>query len=161
MRTVLLVPLLWLAVWSTGHAADGPGLPWVKDLAAETRDPRPLVLMFSASDCGYCRQLEADELLPTVRSGDYAVRVRMRKISLDSGESVMDFDGRSTPTDEIASRYRVWVTPTVILLGPDGTELSERLVGVGTPDFYGAYLDRSIRQAERRLTQLADSRNTL
>jgi thioredoxin-related protein len=160
MRTLLLFLTLWLAVWPAGHAADRAALPWARDLTADTRDLKPLVLMFSASDCGYCRQLEADELLPTVRSGEYAGRVRVRKISLDAGESVVDFDGHSAPTARVASRYRVWVTPTVILLGPDGTELAERMVGVGTPDFYGAYLDRSIRQAERRLTRLADNRDT-
>ena len=134
-----------------GPTANADGLPMVRNFAADTGDHMPLVLMFSASDCGYCSRLEDEELLPVIRSGQYASRVRIRKISLDPGHYVTDFDGRSTATEAFDNRYRVGVTPTVILLGPDGAELAERLVGFGTSGFYGAYLARSIRQAERHL----------
>lgn len=151
MRALFISFLLCLTVVGIACAGDADGLPTVRDFAADTGDHMPLVLMFSASDCGYCSRLEVEELLPVIRSGQYASRVRIRKISLDPGQYVTDFDGRRTATEEIASRYEVGVTPTVILLGPDGAELAERLVGIGTTGFYGAYLDRSIRQAEWRL----------
>jgi thioredoxin-related protein len=151
MRTLLISFLLCLITIGLLHADETDGLPMVRDFAADTGNQMPLVLMFAASDCGYCSRLEVDELLPVIRNGQYANRVRIRKISLDPGQYVNDFDGRRTATEEIASRYQVGVTPTVILLGPNGAELAERLVGIGTTGFYGAYLDRSIRQAEQRL----------
>lgn len=39
------------------------------------------------------------------------------------------------------------LAPTVLLLGPSGRELAERLVGAGVPDFYGAYLEQRLATA--------------
>jgi len=155
--------ILTLAALITATALAGESLesgeaevtmPVTRDLRADAGTGKPLVVMFSRSDCGFCRQLEAEQFLPLLRAGDYAERIVLRKLSLDSGQRILDLDGIQVETREIASRYRVFVTPTVLLLGPDGREIAERLVGLGIADFYWGYLERAIRQAERRLEGL-------
>lgn len=131
-------------------------MPFTRDLRADTGTGKPLVVMFSRSDCGYCRRLEAEQFAPLLRAGSYAERIVVRKLSLDPGQRVLDVDGIQVETREVASRYRVFVTPTVLLLGTDGREIAERLVGLGLADFYWAYLERAIRQAERRLEELGE-----
>lgn len=126
-------------------------IPVTHDLRSDTATGEPLVVMFSRSDCGYCRRLEAEQFVPMLRSGDYAGRVVIRKLSLDRGQQIVDLDGNRVETQQIAARYRVTFTPTVLLLGPEGEELAERLVGLGLADFYGAYLERAIRRAKRHL----------
>ena len=111
----------------------------------------PLLIVFSADHCPYCHVVEEEFLEPMLRSGDYTHRVIMRKIDLDSSRRLLDFDGRRVSARQLAKRYRVKVTPTVLLLDAEGRELTERLVGISTPDFYGGYLDAAIDEAYHKL----------
>ena len=54
-------------------------------------------------------------------------------------------------TDEFASRYEVSLTPTLLFLNADGVEMSEKLIGIWSEDFYGAYIDNRIDEARKRL----------
>lgn len=155
--------ILTLAAWvitasfATGSLARdmaAEAMSFTRDLRTDTRTGRPLVVMFSRRDCGYCRRLETEQFVPLLRSGEYAERIVIRKLSLDAGQRVIDMSGIDVDTGKIADRYGVDVTPTVLLLGPQGQELAEPLVGMGLPDFYWAYLQRAIREAEDRLDEL-------
>ncbi|MEY3707473.1 MAG: hypothetical protein RL585_2030, partial [Pseudomonadota bacterium] len=42
------------------------------------------------------------------------------------------------------------MVPTVLFLGPQG-EIAERLIGYGSRDFYGAYLNERIASARKKL----------
>jgi len=110
-----------------------------------------MVLEFSSEDCTYCRKLEALFLLPMQRNADYDDKILLRSISLDEGNSVIDFDGRSIITGEFATRYGVSLTPTLLFLDADGNELSERLVGIWSEDFYGGFIDNRIDEARQKL----------
>ncbi len=59
--------------------------------------------------------------------------------------------GASSPR-ELARQFRIRLAPTVLFLGPQG-EIAERLVGYGSPDFYGAYLEQRIAQSRAALTE--------
>ena len=120
----------------------------LRDAARIVRDRNlVLVLEFSSDDCGYCRRLEEAFLLPMQRNEDYDAKVLIRSVSLDPHETVIDFDGRLLDTDRLAARYGVSLTPTLVFLNADGVELSERLVGIWSEDFYGAYIDDRIDRA--------------
>lgn len=107
----------------------------------------PLVLMFSSEHCGFCVRVENEFLIPMQISGDYEDRAVIRKMRLDFGNEVVDFDGRRVDADEFAARYNISVTPTVVFLDHQGNQLAPRRVGLMTPDFYGGYLDESIATA--------------
>ncbi len=122
--------------------------------AAQVARAKNLVMMieFSSEYCGYCRKLEELFLLPMQRNEDYDAKVLIRSISLDPHETVIDLDGRLLDTNRFAARYGISLTPTLVFLNSEGIELSEKLVGIWSEDFYGAYIDQRIGQARRRLS---------
>lgn len=123
-------------------------------LAARARaEGRPVVALFSREGCGWCEAIRREQL------GHLAREAQAR------GVLVVEFDladarpfrpaagpGRAEgwAAEEspaaLARRLGIRVAPTVAFLGAGG-ELAERLVGYGSPDFYGAYLDERIARA--------------
>ena len=148
---LLLVALL-SALSASGGSAEMRSVTDLREEAAIARD-RNLVLMleFAADDCPYCRKLEALFLLPMQRNASYDSKVMIRMISLSDYETVIDFDGNSLTTNEFASRYSVDFTPTLLFLNADGVEMSERLVGIWSEDYYGWFIDSRIDEARSRL----------
>ena len=127
----------------------------VADLREEAQIARQqnlvLMLEFSRDDCPYCRKLEALFLLPMQRNTGYDDKILVRMISLDDYETVIDFEGRTLTTNEFASRYGVSLTPTLLFLNAEGVEISGRLVGIWSEDFYGFFIDSRIDEARERL----------
>ena len=54
-------------------------------------------------------------------------------------------------TGEFAERYDVSLTPTLLFLNADGIEMSEKLVGIWSEDFYGGFIDNRIDEAREKL----------
>jgi thioredoxin-related protein len=107
----------------------------------------PILLAFSADDCSYCELLEQDFLQPMLLSGEYEDSIIIRKLILDNGSSVTDFSGRQTAATRLSDHYRVFVTPTILFVNGNGRELSERIVGINTPELFGGYLDACVETA--------------
>lgn len=107
----------------------------------------PILLAVTRNECGYCATLKRKVLEPMRLSGDDPARVLVRELNVDSPEPVVGFDGSPATAQEIARGYEAEFTPTVLLVGPDGSELAERIVGINTPEFYGWYLDEAIEAA--------------
>lgn len=160
-RSSLLAPLVLLvAMFGAMFAADAVSgdvvtMQGIADFRSEAQllksDNLILVLEFSSEYCGYCRKLENLFLLPMQRNAGYDDKILVRSISLDAFETVVDFDGRTVSTSDFASRYGVSLTPTVLFLNADGVEMSERLVGIWSEDFYGGFIDNRIEAARERL----------
>ena len=110
-----------------------------------------LVVEFSSEYCGFCRRLEELFLLPMQRNAEYRDKILVRYVSLDAYETFIDFDGRSRSTSEFAARYGVSLTPTLIFIDGDGVELSEKLVGIWSEDFFGGFIDDRIDEARQKL----------
>lgn len=145
------IALLFIA----GARSDVDEMTQVEDLRQAARLAKQqnlvLVLEFSSEYCGYCRKLEELFLLPMQRNAEYSSKVLIRSVSLDSYETLVDFEGQLLDTGDFASRYGVMLTPTLVFLSADGTELSEKLVGIWSEDFYGAYIDKRIDEARGKL----------
>lgn len=148
MQTLLLASL---TVASLVQASNAPEILLAKNLLEDAQtaahEKLPLLLMFSADECPYCITVEEQFLKPMVISGDYRNKVLMRKVMLGAHPSGTDFDGQQLNADALAQRYNVFVTPTVVFVNDKGEEIAERLVGINTVDYYGAYLDQSIDAA--------------
>ncbi len=129
-------------------------VPLVDDLSLDADDARQygqiVLLEVSATYCGFCERLETEILQPMLLSGDYDACVKIRRISLDSAEGFRDFSGTSVTGGEFAQRYGAGLTPTLLFLDIDGSELTERMVGINTVEFYGYYLDESLKVAIKR-----------
>lgn len=150
--------LFMLGTLLSGPASAGPEVQVADNLAQVTDEAAergvPLLLVFSSPECSYCTLLEEDFLQPMLISGMYEDKVIIRKLNIDAGSMVVDFQGRNRLARAIADDYDIDMTPTVVLLGPEGRELTQRLIGVTTPDFYGGYLDRAIDAANAALDKV-------
>ena len=136
-----------------GYAASDHAAKMIRatDLREEARIARErnlvLMLEFSSEFCGYCRKLESLFLLPMQRNVEYDDKVLIRSISLDSYETVIDFDGSPVDTRVFAARYDVSLTPTLIFVDSEGAEVGEKLVGIWSEDYFGWFIDNRIAQA--------------
>ena len=159
----------WLCLASTlvwpgfGQAGLTPvEVPLASDLRHEgaqaERDCVPLLLEFSAYGCEYCSLLEEEILKPMLRNRDYDRRVVMRKLVLGRDIKLDSFSGNRLTPAQLASHYNVVVTPTLLFVDSDGRELSERMVGINTLDFYGGYLDQALDSSRERLREDARCR---
>jgi thioredoxin-related protein len=132
-------------------------VPVVTDLQREgklaLKQDLPILLTFTSSICSYCDLLEEDFLQPMLLSGDYGDRVLIRKLVIDAGRTITDFNGEPSTADKLSSRYRVFVTPTLLFVDGNGTELAERILGINTPELFGGYLDDCIDTALERIRE--------
>ena len=147
--------LLFSCLWALSAASAAVEMRSVTDLRDEAAAARAqnlvLMLEFSSDDCPYCRKLEKLFLLPMQRNASYDSKVLIRMISLSDFETVIDFEGKTLTTNEFATRYGVDFTPTLLFLNADGIEMSERLVGIWSEDYYGWFIDSRIDEARSRL----------
>lgn len=140
--------LLCLFVMPAQAAVDVPyGTDLQQDGRQATARRLPILLVFSAVSCGYCRQLEDEFLEPMLISGEYTDKVIIRRLLLDIGQHATDFDGMQREAGAIATRYRAWLTPTIVFLDGTGREVAERIKGINTPELFGGYLDACIDTA--------------
>jgi len=148
--------LLLGLLWTSGHCASANHeVPAAGDLRREAGRAEqacvPLLLEFAAAGCEYCTLLEDAILKPMLLNRDYDTRVVMRKLLLDRAATVVDFSGQPVTAANLAQRYRVSLTPTLLFLDGAGEELTERMIGVTTLDFYGGYLDQALEASKREL----------
>ena len=127
----------------------------VRDLAAlgheANQKNKVIMLEMSASYCGYCRTLEEEIIKPMLRSGDYNQHVLIRKMEIDSHYNLNMQNGEKSSPAQLAQKYNVYVTPTLLFLDGNGKEISERILGVNSLDYYGYYVDEALKQGQLNL----------
>ena len=130
-------------------------VPHIDDLAALGRTARrrrlPIVLLVSRSDCPYCARLKDEVLNPMMKSREYDDQALLGELMLDSEEPLRGFQGEYVLRDDVASGFGADLTPTLLFLAPDGSELAPRIVGINTLELFGFYVDRAIESARTRL----------
>jgi thioredoxin-related protein len=104
----------------------------------------PIMMMVSQAHCSFCEKLKEEILEPMMISGDYTDKVIITELLMDSYSNITGFDGSDIHPSDIASSYKVWVTPTLLFLDADGNEVHPRMLGVNTIEMYGYYIDESI-----------------
>jgi len=143
----LLAGLAGLLLLSSAQAT-GIELTDLSDFQADTAKSKsqqlPILVMFSASYCGYCSTLKEEFLKPMLLSGDYADKVIIRVLEIDGADDIRDINGAKIDPESLANRYNIQLTPTLTFIDPRGKELAPRLTGMTTIDFFGGYLDDAI-----------------
>jgi thioredoxin-related protein len=127
----------------------------VKDLAhtgayAEQHQ-LPILLYVSRSDCTFCKRFEDEVLGPLVRSGEFDDRALIVELIWDRLGTVVDFEGRQTTPDVLATRYDAKLTPTLLFLDSGGRPLVARIVGYGHSAFASYYLEKALTDARAEL----------
>lgn len=169
LRIVFLLALMAPALGSAAVTAqepyegkeyrrDGGGvvIPEITDLREEADLSRryrlPILILFSSEDCPYCVLMKEDFLRPMIISGDYFDKVIIRRVERGLRSATLrDFDGRTISVASLFSRYGVRVVPTLVFVDDKGNPLTENLVGIATPELYGASLDMAVDEALERL----------
>ncbi len=125
-------------------------VPEPADLRLEATEARnrnlPILVMFGSDDCPYCELLEREFLRPMIYSGHYENQILIRRLHMNQS-LVTDFNGQPITGRELAERFDVKFTPTIVFLDAEGRQVANKMVGVTTPEFYGGYLDEAITTA--------------
>ncbi len=115
-------------------------------LEAQSKN-EPLVLLVSLPGCPWCELLRRNYLAPMRLDGlqAYQITVNDRKLA------VADFKNQASHGAGIAEAFQAKLTPTVLFLSADGTELAPRVEGVASVDLVGALLDSRLLAARNAL----------
>jgi len=146
--------LAWITTgW--GLAQSDATIPTVHDFTLEARAAQtrqlPILVLFMSPDCSYCERVLQEFLLPMQRNAEYRSKVIMRQLDVGSDDNLRDFSGVATTQTGFSGRNKVLMVPTIKLFDAQGRELTQPLVGLLTPDFYGGYLDQAIDEALARM----------
>ncbi len=155
--TVLALNAVEESESENGSAYNETNLIKTVDLQADTRlaksEHLPILLLVSQEDCPFCVLIKQEILQPMIISGDYNDKLLIRELYIDAGEQVIDLRGKQRDSAEVAHDYGVSLTPTMLFLGPDGTELADRMVGIQTVEMFSYYVDSAIDEAIEKLAQ--------
>ncbi len=142
----LLAGVLAALLVSEAYASGFPKTIDLQQSALEAHNSnKVLVVYVTMEGCPYCAKLETELLTAAYDKGDLDVA---HFVELEwADHQITDFDGSRVSTASFMEQYGVVVTPTILFLGSSGEELSERLVGYQSGDFYWQYLLEGIGQA--------------
>lgn len=128
----------------------------LESLGEQAQDQElPILIMFSQEECPYCTIMEENYLRPMLLSGQYKDKVIIRKVKIDDYKTLTDFNGKRIEPEDLPSRYRAWVTPTLIFINGQGKEIAPKLVGIGTEGFFAGDIDTAIEAALTHLRSVA------
>jgi thioredoxin-related protein len=162
LRRILACALVSAGAVAARAAAPSPtahrsNLPLATDLAADAAASRrgkvPIFLFLDRYDCPYCERALAQYVVPMSLELPWRDRALFRQIEIDQALPLVDFDGSPSTHRAVAARYRVSLTPTVVVVDGAGRTLGAPVVGLLTADFYAAYLESAIEAGAGKLRE--------
>jgi thioredoxin-related protein len=122
--------------------------------AHEAEDAKaPIIVLYSAEGCGYCEKLKAEVLLPLFGIDDENRLAVVREVDINAGGKMTDFNGERIRSRQFKQRYKVFATPTLLILDKDGNSLSQPIVGYDSKEQYltrlGSLLEHSHMEIEK------------
>ncbi len=121
-----------------------------RDGALSSASQRPVILFFTLPGCSYCRIVRHDYLLPMMRGVREDEQPLIREVSVTGEQLLTDFGGQRLTESDLARRYRVSMTPTLLLVNASGELLAEPLLGGDHPN-YVSLLNRMIADASQKM----------
>ncbi|MGB0467695.1 MAG: thioredoxin family protein [Pontibacterium sp.] len=125
----------------------------LQQLYQSKADQRVLLLLVSQPGCSYCDLIKQEILEPMLVSGLYNDSTLIREIKINANQLIRDFDNHELDATNFANRYNAWATPTLLFLDKRGRELTDKMVGINTPELYGYYVDKALLKAQAALKQ--------
>lgn len=119
------------------------------ELASALKVNQPLVLMVSLDGCPYCKIARENYLAPLVREQG----LRAVQINMQHKARVVDMRGAGKTHEQLIAELGITIAPTLLFYGREGREVAPRLIGIGSEDFYGAYLDQRVAAARAVVRQ--------
>lgn len=147
-----ILACLWLPAT---QAVERGKLPVAPDLSKEAKMARekqiPILILFSAPECGYCKRVREEILIPTTYNAEYDNKVVLLEVENSSSSRMIDFDGQPISQAAFAAKYRARFAPTVKFFDAQGHEVADPIIGLVTVDYYGGFMDQGIDQATARI----------
>ncbi len=144
-----VLSLIVLSVLAGAAWAETP-LPPVRNLQQSVRQAvakdQPLIVMFSLPSCPFCEKLRRTQYQFLAKDG-YLVQ----QIEITDRTPVIGFDGKPTSGVRLAKQFGINLAPTVLFFGTGGKEIGERITGAPTADFYGAFIDRALKESAKAI----------
>ena len=151
-RHFVLGCLLWI-VSSLAIAASAE-LPRAENLQIDAQqavtDKKPIVLFFTLPNCSYCRIVRYDYFLPMLKQRAVIDQPIIREISVTGQNRVTLFDGQRVSEAELAERYKVQMTPTVLFVNHEGDVVGNSILG-GDHSNYIALFDKLLAEASTKM----------
>lgn len=130
------------------------GLPLASDLKNEYQQSgtnksgqkKVVLMLVSQPNCSYCVQITEDILKPMIISGKYESHTLFSELEINTGKNIRDFKGHEVNATDFAQRYGAWATPTLLFLDEQGNQIAKKIIGINTPELYGFYVDKALRQ---------------
>jgi thioredoxin-related protein len=116
---------------------------WAVASAAARKNHTPILVVFESETCGYCTRLKHEilESLPDTFSQPLPL---IKEFDIYTRGKITDFNGDPIRSRRFKERYHIYAVPTLIILAPDGTPLSEPIVGYNSQDEYRELLLSSL-----------------
>ncbi|MDJ0807161.1 MAG: thioredoxin fold domain-containing protein [Gammaproteobacteria bacterium] len=125
-----------------------------KDWALTSQEAKksntPILILFTADACGYCERLKQDVLNPMFERDKQNLMAVVREVDINTGGKMIDFNGERIRSRQFKARYKVYATPTLLMLDSHGNLLANPIVGYNSEEEYRALL----------ASRLADYRST-
>ena len=136
----------------------GESIQAVKDLGELKRQAEsnnlPVLLLLTTDDCAYCEAIRKNYLIPMVESGDYSSTILFRELYIEDFSYLRNEEGELISGSSIALKYDVEVTPTILFINSRWEELSERIVGISSIDYFDKLLNTHIAQSTANMAKL-------
>lgn len=136
--------------------------PWMRetfldlrdDLAEANAEDKRLVIFFEQRGCIYCREMHETVFVDPEVSDYIEDNYFVLQLNLHGSLEVTDFDGESLPERDMARKWRVMFTPSIVFLPeevPEGADAMDAQVAMMPGAFgKGTTLDMFTWVAEKR-----------
>jgi len=102
--------------------------------------------VLTSNKCPWCIALEREQLLPRMRAPNLPKFIVLA-FDVEDRRIISFPDGSQRTAREWGALYSMKLTPTLVMLDAQAKPLAPPLVGYGSQDFYGAYLEEQIQNA--------------
>ncbi len=109
----------------------------------------PVLMLFTTENCHYCEAIRENYLIPMLQSGEYHNRILFRQLYMGEYNLIRNEQGKLVSGDQLALKYAVDVSPTILFLDAEGNEVAQRIVGVSTQDYFDKTLQQHISAASQ------------
>ena len=148
-----LVCFLWVV--SSLAISVSAELPKAENLQVDAllaaTDKKPIVLFFTLPNCSYCRIVRYDYFLPLLKQRAGNDQPIIREISVTGQSRVTLFDGQRVTESELADRYKVQITPTVLFVNHEGEIVGNSILGGDHTNYIGLF-DKSLAEASTKMS---------
>jgi len=103
-----------------------------------------MLLFFEAEDCGYCRRMLKQVFNQRSVQDWYTKRFVNIAVDVFGDVEIKDFDGITLPSKVFADQRRIFATPVVSFIDPNGIEIYRHFGMIKTPEEFlllGQYIE--------------------